>query len=586
MNSPDDESPPPVPPRDPLLDDPLFAEIVELKPAPSPAEPVYAQPVEAAPADDLPVAELAPTVSRPKAVPIQPAVPPKPPGPAFPPSKPVSLPVPVETEPPKPQWFAACSVIGCLGVLLIAAVAALIWIAITLLSGLGEKLAEQGASGHTKDGSSKYSRKRPGAIEPTQLTQNTRLEVPGRIGSIGLGANGRFLLIGKQSRKEIAAFDVNSGTFLWTAPVDELNSAFAASASKLFVLNRVGGKIVRYDLASGEREFEAPLPKGSLPDALAIGAGVEGPLYAITTPPNRPAVVDSYREDTLTPITSIGVPDWKCRDDRRALIRATFDGEQLGAGARDGALSVRPIPSTRANAPPQAVLLKATRGSSLFALPSPDGEYFYTPRGVFSPDGRRLYSSSAFTLPAAQGSGLYVSLAAVEDQITGSPRIHAAGDDLSTPLITLDESLALEGDLPAYEMRSLTLPVSHRVHVWPAAGLVAIIPFQNDRLQLYKVDFGAQLRDASREFLAFGTDPVLLAEDGVEWRYTPKLFSRDGKPPRLELENGPPSMKLVEDTLIWTPQPGVVPEVRLKATANKPGGRVARQSFTPVIVRP
>lgn len=573
MNSPDDEAPPPVPPRDPLMDDPLFAEIVE----PKPQKPVYAEPVEAA-AEELPVAELAPVPVRAKATPVQPVAPNVP---AVRPAPP--MPVPVETEPPKPKWFMACGVIGCLGVFVIAAVAALIWIFITLLGGLGDKLSEQPTSKEAPSFQVQgvYSMERPGPIEPTSLAQSTTLKLPGLAGSVSSGANGRYLLIGIPSRRTIEAFDANTGAIVRSFPVDEPSPAFAAGSSKLFVYHRVAGagKLVRFDLLSGAREFEAPMPKGIVADALAMGPGSEGPLYAISATPGAPGNqtrVTSFQTGSLAVIETLNMTDWRVTEARHVLPRCSFDGEQLGAAGADGGLAVRPAPIPRLALPARSLLLKSSRGSTVLASPSPDGTFFYTPRGVFDLEGRQLYNSSAFTFPTAQGSGLYVSLTVQNENVTGSPRIHAAGDSVTTPLITLSD-IEIEGDIPAYLLKSLTLPANQRVHVWPLAGLVAVIPVGNNELQLYKVDFAKELRNSSRDFLAFVSDPVTRVKASDAYHYTPKLFSRTGAKPNLVVERGPPGMRVDGDSIVWPRQPAdFAPDVVIRATTKS---ATAQQRF-------
>jgi len=475
MNSPDDDPPPPpVPPRDPLLDDPLFAEIVGPG-APKPAEPVYAEPVEAAEASELPVAELAPVV-RPKAQPAPPAAAPK-----FGMGKP--LPTTPTTEQPRPQWFAACGVIGCLGVLVIAAVTALLWIAITLLSGLGDKF------GDTKPTvSDSKNRTKIGPVAPTVLVDDINVPLSGIVDAVGYGGNGRFLLMRIPSKQEVHVFDPNLAEVVVRIPIGEPKAQFAAGASKLFVYKPVANKIARFDLTTGQLEAEAAVSSkiGAI-NALAIGPGSEGPLYAIAGAGEARLAIYSLDASSLEPLASHIDSTYHVRADRVVHARASIDGSALGLACKEGAVAVQ-FPGGKAN--PTLRLLKGKGGTApAWCTPSPDGKYYYTPRGVFLADGSSFLRTgyAFFSFPTAHGSEYYLTLDVDADRVNGFAQLHLEGDTDREPKLGALTKGELVGEFAANQLGELSLTADERVHLWPGAGLLAVLPSSSQQLQLYKV---------------------------------------------------------------------------------------------------
>jgi|GEM_PF-5476841 len=461
MSLPDEDRPPP---RDPL-EDPEFAELVDGPPKEDLPAAEFAEPVE-----DLPVAQ----VIRPSAAP--PPIPTK-----IAPN--ITMPTPVETEPPRPQWIAACSVIGCIGVLFLAAVAALIYIAITLLSNIGDKIADTRPS---EKGAAKATVAR-GPIQPTVLAGDIELPLDSRVDAVCRGADGRFLLLRMPRTKEIHLFDANQAAIVHRFPIREDGALFAAGSEKLFVVEPLAGKIVRHDLFTGEQEVEKDLPKSfAKVRGVAIGAASSGPLYLATPAANGSLKLFAFDTGNLTSLRSHSVAI-TLEPAGPIAIRASDNGMVLGVSHRDGSSAV-----FMGGGSASVKTLKPDRGENpAWATPAPDGQFFYTPRGVFDTGGSPFLgtTSGLYSFPANHGAEWFLSLDEADDLVSGVPRRHPAGVKSFAKATDLTNAV-LTGSFPANELRADELTAADRVHWWPAAGLAAVLPRtpanQPAKLLLYK----------------------------------------------------------------------------------------------------
>lgn len=449
---PDDDLPPlpPLPVAEPAGPDPF-------------AETVYAEVVEPLPAEDP--ADL------PVAVPVRPAAP-LPPRPAEP--------VPEPADPPRPRVLAACAVLGCLGLGMLAAVGFLAYGAILILDHLGDRAATPDRPA----GVAGAEWARPGPIRPTALADRTatvRLEAP--FDAVGRAAGGRYLLFRIPTQNRIVAFDPNTGAMVpgFEVRLAEPNSLFAGGAAKVWLYHPRAKQVERVDLLTGRPEQRAVVDAGA-PTAMAVGAGSDGPVYLASgdTFWTDFRVVDGVR---LTVTTAVGSGEGVGKGIR---VRASDDGSVLAVWGPDGAAVVRPDPAAGRAA---FTLLKSDDGAPLkLAAPSPDGRFVYTPRGAYSPDGRLTLRPADgdeffYTLPAAHGE-MYLGLDVSDSgALTGPPKVYPAGArsllrNLNGVIIPRGFRAADTGDVPP----------NQRLYYWPGAGLAAVLPPGNKTIELFKTD--------------------------------------------------------------------------------------------------
>ncbi|MBN9522571.1 hypothetical protein J0H58_29300 [bacterium] len=530
---------PPVPVRDPLLDDPLFADLVEVKPLPDlTVEPVAETLPAAEPLDALPVAEEAPA---PKATPVRPPRP----RPVTPPPRP-ELPPP---EASRPRWFAACAVLGCFGLGFLGALAFIAYAAIMLLQGVSDLRPEQTWVSTSA---------RPGPVAPTTMGQaKVPVVLPATVDAVGRAAGGRFLLLRTPRTKEIHVFDPNVGRVVRQFDVGDPQALFAGSASKLFVYRPNSAELDRWDLTTGQKEHTERRPDGVVkPDSLVVGAGVDGPVYLLSVPASGGA--SNVRE--LDPVTlrqkdggSYQLSGWRGNPGTRVHVRASDDGAVLGVTTPEGAQVVRFAPRSA----PALVKLAAIAGQPpLLVAPSADGRLAFTPVGMYdATDGTRKTARTPYTFPPAHGTGLFLSLNRdiATRTLTDPVRLHPVADpDVWVEL----EDVGVPRGLASNDTGDL--PPDQRVHVWPAAGVALVIPpgsRDQQLLNVRKVDVKTLLQEGiNRPYLLVGSEPQLWAERGREWRYAPAVWTNvEGVTPTVTKVGGPNDLQVRNGELVWTP---------------------------------
>ena len=630
--------------RDPLLDDPLFADLVDPKPVPdlplsrpsasprgleiqlegpvgssagghvpaagksplSPGDgPVTAEVIDPV-VEALPVARLAGTQLPSGPVPTLPVTPSRTRGgpwasaePIDPPrdrkpasSRPVKGGVPAppaqsfvlgrpgadmpESERSRPRVLVACSVMGCVCVALLVAFGFMVYAAILILNHLGNQATQREATQKGFSGGG-----RPGPITTTQLVgHHKQIALSGEVDTVGRGAGGRYLFLRIPSQQKLVVFDPNVGEVIHSfSPIDS-NTLFSAGASKLFLYKPKSRTVERWDLESKNREHTNTLPPESATvEAIAIGPGSDGPLYMISTRVIR--ILDPVELSTKAffPIKVAQGGSWE-------HARASDDGNVLAlTGNQDTLVLRREIGDTfvvdQLNADPRPRL----------ASPSPDGEFIYTPRGVFKADGtpfrKPLEDDYFYTFPAAHGN-LYLSLGVTSGNILGLPlRLHVS--DSRLPLATLD--LAGEGAMPfPTGLRADavgSLPPDQRIHLWPAAGLLAILPHSNKRIDLVKLDVGATLKASEKKYTIIGSDPPRSAIVGSEWRYTPELWINPPVQLNWVVADGPVGMQMKGQDLIWPLPLTNKSPTKVRLQASKPSGQIlAEQKFEITVMDP
>jgi hypothetical protein len=272
---------------------------------------------------------------------------------------------------------------------------------------------------------------------------------------------------------------------------------------------------------------------------------------------------------------------WK--GDSRVPVRASDDGRLLGVGGRTP-LALRSQPTGRF----QFNTLDPAPVGHL--TPSPDGRFLYSAQGVYGPDGTRVvapFRDYLYAFPTAHGSDLFLSLDVDEpDDATGTPRIqgpvglHLTGE--RAPAARLAQVEVPRG-LDARDPEEV--PAEQRVHLWPAAGLLAVLPVGKPRIELYKVDVPGLLRNSGKSYLVFGSAPPTTAVRGSRWEYRPEVWSSREAAPELSVRAGPVAAS--GPVVAWdvpADYPEATADVELHAIY--PTGVKAVQKFTLAVVDP
>lgn len=423
------------------------------------------------------------------------------------------------------------------------------------------------------------STSRPGPIAPPRaIPKNVRLS--GRVDSVGRAGGGRFLLLRIPQTRQLAVFDPNEADAGYLN-LSESNALFAGGASKVYVYEPTARTLERWDLLTRKLEHKQKQP-AELPmvTAMAVGAASDGLVFLFSTG-ERGSTVTVVDPVELTPRRSHKIPDLRSSD--TVFVRASDDGSILAVSEKNGAsvfkyegAEIHPLDLWKAGPRPQ------------LATPSPDGKYVYTPRGWFPTSQENLpvkTSNYFYTLPTAHGSGLYLSLDVDRnDKIIGSPRLHAAGS--ARTLATLDQLTFGAGQGAMYAGEWGEPLHDHRLHLWPAAGLMAFIPVLNPSvIELVKVDVGEELRKSGEEHLVIGSDPPTAARVGEPWSYRPQIWSLRKEVVEIRLRDRPSGMEIRGGVITWTPAAAGPFDVTVEAR-DPVTDRTADQRFRIVVTEP
>ena len=547
--------------------------------------------------DDLPIATPIPP-----ATPTEPVKPVRAGRPVEPkPRRREAMPAERETDhkPPRARTFMACGVLGCLVICVLAAVGFVTFAAIMLLGQVGNELADR--TNEPPPPTKSMRADRPGPVLQTKLAADTTVELPGPITAVCRGANGRFLLmqVKTPTENQILVFDPNEGKLLdpLVFSPSEPAPVFAAGATKLFVYR--SGRIERYNLTSREAP-EATAPFNLPVQALAAGAGADDLLYAFTLQPPgmRVWVLDG---ETLT---DRGFEFKVDRPVGKNSARTSANGRLVGlsgATSLPGAL----IPGA-AGRGQFFTFNGSVITSKQFAVtdvpghvaPSPDGQWLYTSRGVFKPDGKPVLTKKVgylYTLPAAQGSDLFLSQYAPNATVQLKLNLHsfrASDPAAGVHLETVDGPTPL----PADDMTT-SIPADLRTHFWPAAGLVAVLPPVDLRgnqppLRLYKIKVGELLTElpGHEKYVYIATDPPVYATRGEKWTY-PLFAWSSSAVVKYRLTSAPVGMTSTDmdnnaGQVTWTVPADFQPTEAEVVIEAKAGDEKTTQKFTLTIVDP
>ena len=447
-----------------------------------------------------------------------------------------------------------------------------------VLTVLGDLSPQPGGSGKDK----KPATQRPGPVAPTALAAARHtVPLPAPFDAVGRAASGRFLLLRIPSSGALAVFDPVEAKVVKVVPLGEKNALFAGGAGKLFVYRPKAKELDRYDLVTWEKEDTAKKPDAlAAVDHLVVGVGTDAPVLAVAAgSPAEVAVIDPTPSAWALHPTR----EWSLSDSPRN-VRPSADGTLVGVTSRDAA---NPDGRFLRFAPPKAFTrstLPSGRAASLGHLaPSPDGRFVYSARGAFDRDGAIAVPPGGdffYTLPAAHGSDLFLSVGVGGTEKLEDPlRLHGAGQ---RPPAAVLAGVALPAGLSADD--AAEVPMDLRIHLWPAAGLLAVLPTSNDAIDLYKIDVPGLLAKSGREYLMFGSEPPTSAARGARLMYETKVWASAAADVSFEV-TGPEGMAMRGPVLMWTvPAAGDEKDVGVKLRAKLPDGRSAEQSFRVLLV--
>jgi hypothetical protein len=401
----------------------------------------------------------------------------------------------------------------------------------------------------------------PVAIHPPALEQDpVVVRLPAPVGDVAVGGGGRYLILLLPSVHQLAVFDVNEAKVVKHLPVADEAVKIAAGMDKLVVVQPGDKSVLRYSLTTFEREAAVPVRMEVHPVAATMGSASNGPL--VISGVDYPRLGETVFFD-VTRMQRIELPlnpHDIFETSPRVFLRAAADGRTFACQAHDG------MPTQTCTwSKGEVVLYSGGRGS--FPVPGPDGQVIYTDNGRLTAQLQPLARGGPYGWPAHHGS-YYLSLPRDQkDRLD----IHLAG--VNQPLC----SLADVGRAP--HARD-PLPLDKRIHLIPDARFLVVIPADNDRLILRRLDLEQALAKARFPFVAITSRPPTAAQKGARFRYQLQAKTDRGDA-EYRIEAGPPGMAIDPKGLLTWLVPGDFADSEVDVTlhAKSPSGAETSKSF-------
>lgn len=370
--------------------------------------------------------------------------------------------------------------------------------------------------------------------------------LPAKVADLSAGGSGRWLVLHLPELRQLAVFDVVTGKIIGRIDLTEDAVLFAAGLAKLIVVLPNLKKIERWDLKTQEREASRTIPLDGVIESIGLGSAATGPLGVIWR--KQGAQARGEHTFSLMEVETLEASERTLPPVPRNLgqgpfsLRASADGRVMTFRARAGALHTLMLDQE------PRFLTNASRSLTEhvgYAVPGPRGTTMYTPRTVFTMEGRVLNSipKARSYLPAHHGS-FFLGYRSSSD--TGSPveglAIFGAGD--SRPIVTLSDV-----DLNSVASAADRLTADERIHLVPKAKVLATIPASDDRIVLFHVDIDEALRDCGHEYLFVTSQPPPSVDQEAPLHYQLEIESKSGGL-TFDLIDGPEGMSVSKGGLV------------------------------------
>ena len=371
------------------------------------------------------------------------------------------------------------------------------------------------------------------------------------------GGGGRYVVCSMKKVRKLAIFDVHSRSFTKYIALAATNVLFTAGRSRVLVAYPDNGMVMRYSLATGERELAQRAPVTGIVQRVEMGANSEGPVlmrWATGTDAldrAQYAVIDllTLRKRSLSkPVTGHN----GCFRDR-VHLRASADGTTFGVWAT----SHSPSGLGSMVLGGGGVEANYEHTSVGAVVPGPRGQYLYTNRGVYSANLKQvmpgLARSGQAMVPALDGN-YFLGFSGMSRFSRGSKKVtysvYLPGNE--APLVTEDvPQSALPLAAPTGFAQKDDFSFDRRAYFIPSAGALAIIPGTNDKIVLHPLDVMSALRRSGIDYLFVASTPVTSARRGRSYTYKIEVASKHGGV-NCRLESGPQGMRLSSSgTLTW-----------------------------------
>ena len=373
-------------------------------------------------------------------------------------------------------------------------------------------------------------------MPPVLAGDKVIVTLPAEVEDTCYGGNGRYMVLYLPKIRKLAIFDANEGKVAHYISLASDDVLFAAGNEKLIVILNDQNIAQRWNLKTGERELNVPLPDGARPRAIAMGAGGDGPLVMVPRE-GESSYLDigtMNRLDVAFPHGGFGGnhPSYMFH------VRAAADVPIFTGCSPELSPSGMTYMMLRGNVSDS----RNGGGNVGYVVPTSDAGLICTSRGLFTPnmqavDEERL--KNVQFVPAFSSGylvGVFAEVSGNYKKVT--PGIYTLADKRLLVTLPVFEEMNTPDQWARYK-----LTLDKRFLFVPAANLIVTLADTHNQLFLRRFNVMEALDKAGLDYLFVASAPERSAQRGKRYAYQMVVRSKKGGM-QYALDSGPKGMTL------------------------------------------
>ena len=386
------------------------------------------------------------------------------------------------------------------------------------------------------------------------------IPVPGKISDVVLAGGGTQMLIVLSGVKKLLVLDLARGELRKMLPLGSHDVLVAGTQSHIVVLDRSNNVLERWSIKDLTKELTVKPPFQGIGKSLTAGHAAEGPIVALWAEGSDALVRCQFMSIDVATLKgkNFGTKGGRLHVSYRDAmhLRMAANGSVFGMWATSHS--------------PQGLNSVRVRGDQLFGLnehtskghvvPGPDGMHLFTGiGGVFTNELKSKSVSRRTHVPCIPTShpNFYVTIPAEPGAQRNLGRDPFKGIKPTVNVVSSQSVLAELPDLglgPDGGNRSWSasdFSLDKRVHFHVQAGVLATVPFTNDKVLLKNVDLETLIRESETDYFYIMSTPTRTFVRGDRYEYQCNVLARGGEK-EFELASGPDGMEVsAEGQLTW-----------------------------------
>ena len=390
--------------------------------------------------------------------------------------------------------------------------------------------------------------------------ESKSIPIPGKVSDVILAGGGTQMLLVLAATKKLAVLDLVSGEIRKFLPLGSHDVLVAGTQSYIVILDRSNNVLERWSIKDLVKERTVKPPFQGIAKSLVAGHAVEGPVIALWAQGSGALSRCQFMSIDVQTL------EGKSLDAKGGRLHVSYrDAMHLRMSA-DGTI----FGMWATSHSPQGLNSVRVQGSQLLGLnehtsvghvvPGPDGMHLFTGiGGVFTNELKAKSVNRRPSIPCVPTThpNFYVTVPAEPGAQRNMGRDPFKGMKPSLNVVSSQSVLAELPDLALgsdNQNRSWTtsdFSLDKRVHFHVQAGVLAAVPFTNDKVWLHKLDLEELLRKSKTDYFVINSVPKRTFVPGERYVYKCSVLARRGDA-EFELASGPEGMDVsAEGILSW-----------------------------------